>query len=84
MSATATSVVVVALLLVLALIVFWALVRGVPEDRGYEVEVRLFLLTIRRKVEPRSPDPAEEPHHSGRYDADQPSLWRKLCRWMRS
>jgi hypothetical protein len=51
MTAIATYVVVVVFPLSVVYLVFRALVRGVPKDRAYEIEVRLFPPRIRQKVE---------------------------------
>jgi len=50
MTAIATYVVVVVVPLIVVYLVFQALVRGVPEDRGYEIEVKLCPPSIRRRV----------------------------------
>jgi hypothetical protein len=50
MAAIATYVVVVVAPLGVVYVFFQALVRGVPKDKDYEVEVRLFPPSIRRKV----------------------------------
>ena len=50
MTSIATSVVVVVASLLVVFLVFLAVARGVRDDEDYEVEVRLFPPTIRRKV----------------------------------
>lgn len=50
MTAIATYVVVVVVPLIVVYVFFQALVRGVPKDRDYEIEVRLFPPSIRRRV----------------------------------
>lgn len=50
MTSITTSVVVVVASLAAVFVVFLAVARGVREDEDYEVEVRLFPPTIRRRI----------------------------------
>jgi hypothetical protein len=64
MTSIATYVVVVVVPLVVVYVAFSALVRGVPKGTGYEVEVKLFPPSIRRRVDAtdtRPPDPDAVP-----------------------
>lgn len=68
MTAIATYVVVVVFPLSVVYLVFQALVRGVPKDRAYEIEVRLFPPSIRRKVECDRRSPHPDTVHEGTRD----------------
>jgi hypothetical protein len=60
MTSIATYVVVVVVPLVVVYIAFCALVRGVPKGTGYEVEVKLFPPSIRRRVDASDTRPPDQ------------------------
>jgi hypothetical protein len=51
LASIATYVAVTAVPLIVVYLIFWAVVRGSPEDYDYEIEVKLFPPSIRRKVQ---------------------------------
>ncbi len=60
MTSIATYVVVVVVPLLVVYIAFCALVRGVPKGTGYEVEVKLFPPSIRRRVDASDTRPSDQ------------------------
>jgi hypothetical protein len=74
MASIATTVAVAAVLLLLVLLIFVVVARGLPRDRGYEVEVKLFFATIRRRVDAAgSGTSLSETNAAGSSDDDQRS-----------
>ncbi|MGB2710121.1 MAG: hypothetical protein WBC33_01285 [Conexibacter sp.] len=53
MASIATLVAVAVIFVVVALLAFRAVARGLPDDKEHEVEVKLLFVTIRRRVSSR-------------------------------
>jgi hypothetical protein len=80
MTAIATYVVVVVVPLIVVYVFFQALVRGVPKDRDYEIEVKLFPPSIRRRVsasDRRLPDADAVPMHEQHEHRESGEVERK-------
>jgi hypothetical protein len=63
MPTTATSIVVVAILLFVVYLVFEIVSRGVPKDKDSEIEVGLFPPKIRRKISDSQRKPQQDKDH---------------------